>query len=129
MTDGISIGMGVHDVGIGIASDIGTLTAFAKTPAELITAMLGNDTTLTGLPTAGTVDVPTAYILVLEPCLVGNGEVTHFTAIEDTQADVALGAFRVDAHLARLSNAGITIMTQHHADVESMQLRTGIRSE
>ena len=121
--------MGVHDVGIGIASDIGTLTAVAKTPAELITAMLGDNTALTRLPTAGAIDIPTADILILEAGLVSHREVTHLTAFEDTQADVALGAFRVNAHLTRLSNAGITIMAQHHADVESMQLRTGIRSE
>ena len=82
--------------------------------------MLGDNTALTRLPTAGAVDIPTADILILEAGLVSHREVTHLTAFEDTHADVALGTLGVDAHLTRLGDAGIAIVTQHHADVEPM---------
>ena len=125
MTDGIGIGMGMHEVGVGIAGDVGSFTTVAKTPAKLIATMLGDDTTLTCLPTAGAVDVPAADILILKARLVGDGKIAHLTAFEDTHTDIALGALGVDAHLTCLSNASIAIVAQHHTDVELVQLRTG----
>ena len=129
VTDGIGIGMGMHEVGISIAGDVGTLTAVAKTPAEFITTMLIDDATLACLPAARVVDVPAADILILETCLVGDLQVAHLAAIEDTHTDIALRALRVDAHLTGLGDAGIAITAQHHLDVEPMKLRTCKNSE
>ena len=129
MTDGIGIGMGMHEVGVSIAGNIGTLTIVTKTPTKFIPSMLGNDTALASLPAAGAIDIPTAHILILKACLVGDREVAHLATVEDTHANIALSALRVDAHLTSFCNTGITVVAQHHADVELMQLRTGCRSE
>ena len=125
VADGIGIGMRTDEAGEGVGGDIGTLATFAETPADLTAAMLGNDAALALLPAAGTVNVPAADVLELKTCFVGHREVAYLAALNKALADVALRAFGVDAHLARLGDAGITVRAQHHTDVETMKLGTG----
>ena len=63
MTDGISIGVGMNEAGDGVAGSVGTITAFAKTPAEFVAVVLIDDAALILFPTAAFVDVPVADVL------------------------------------------------------------------
>ena len=112
--------MGADEASEGIAGDVGTLTAFAKTPAEFTATMLDDDTTLTFLPATGAVDIPTADILKLAARLVSHREVAHLTTVGQSLADVTLRTLGVDCHLTGLRDTGIAIMAQHHTDVEPL---------
>ena len=125
VADGVVVAVGVDDVGVGIGGDVGTLTAVAEAPAEFAATILIDDAALAGLPRAGAVDIPRSDILEHGAGLVGNGQVAHLTAGGGAQAHVALRAFGVDGHLARLGDAGIAVTAQHDPDVKAVQFRAG----
>ena len=114
----------MYQVGVGIARDVRPLTTVAESPAELIAAMLRDDAALAGLPTAALVDVPAPHVLIRQPCLVGHLQVAHLAALGHSNAYIALRTLGIDAHQSRLRNSCVTVMAQHHADVQPMQLWT-----
>ena len=87
--------------------------------------MLADDTALTLFPVTAAVDIPCPCVGKGAPCLVADGEVADLTAVQVAYHNIALCPFRVDAHLASLRDAGITVSAQHHLDVEVFQQRTG----
>ena len=72
--------------------------------------MLGNDTTLTGLPRAALVNVPLVKTSIFESRLVFDAQVMHSALSHVGQTDVALGALAVYVHQSRFSNLGIAIV-------------------
>ena len=121
MSDTVGIGIGVHQAGNGIARGINTLAALAKTPAYLVAVAFIYDTTLACLPTATTVYVPTTDVLVSQTRFVAYLQVAHLATPHVGESDVTLGALIVDIHDTGFCDTGITVMAQHHLDVELFQ--------
>ena len=55
-----------------------------------------------------------ADVGVVETRLILHLKVANLTAVQVADDDVALRSIRIDGHLARLRDMGITILAQHH---------------
>lgn len=127
VADGVGIGMGVYDVGVGVGCYVSALTALAEAPTELIAAVLDHEAALAGLPVTTPVDIPRPHVLVRQACLVAYLQVAHFAAFHHPKSDVAFCALAVDAHLPGLCDSRVSLAVQHHADVETVERWTGIK--
>ena len=69
------------------------------------------------------VGVPEFQGLKLRTLLVGHRQVFDNTVSRIAELDVAFRALAGDGHLACLRYTGITVLAEHHADVQVLQLR------
>ena len=80
VTDGVGIGIAMHQAGDGVSSNVGAVAALAESPAQLVATSLVDDAALALLPGATAVNIPLADVLKLLSGLVADRQVLHLAA-------------------------------------------------
>ena len=107
-----------------VAGDVGAFSSFAQSPANLVAIALGDDAAFTRFRGTTTIDIPFTNIIEGHATLVAHFQVADSLPFQVLKHDVAFSTFRSDMHQARFRDTCITIVIQHHMNVEVVELRT-----
>ena len=107
-----------------VAGDVSAFSLFAQSPANLVAIALGDDAALARFCRTTTTDIPFPDIIEGRAALVAHFQVADGLPLQVLKHDVAFSTFSSDVHQARFRDTCITIVIQHHMNVEVVELRT-----